>query len=177
MNHQPFETWLLEPSQLNEQQAAELRAHLAGCPDCARLQVAWQQVAAVIRAEPELPAPAGFTQRWQADLEARKARQRARQVRRALFLLAGGVFLVSLALLGYWIASGPAEFLLRLATTYTDLASTVGGVQQFFQFLLHVAPPAIPFVLGLALAAWVLILSLTWVFAFLRFSSKGETNR
>lgn len=177
MSHQPYETWLLEPEELTAQQAAELQAHLETCPECKQLDNAWRNVLGMIRSEPVVPAPAGFTQRWKADLGARKAEKQARQIRRTLFLMVAGIVVVTLGFVAYLAATmTPADIMVHGMRTITIVSSSTREAQQFLQYLLRITPPIIPIFLGLAAASWVLALSLTWVITVMRFSFKGEPN-
>ena len=178
MSHQPYDTWLLNPEELTAQQAAELRAHLETCPECKQLNNAWGNVLGMIRSEPVVPAPAGFAQRWKADLEARKAKKRAQQIRRTFFLMIAGIVVISLGFIAFLAATmTPAEFMLHAVRTFTSVSTSAREAQQFVQYLLRISPPAVPILLGLAAASWVLVLSLTWLFTVMRFSIKGELNQ
>lgn len=178
MSHQPYETWLLETEELTAQQAAELRAHLDTCPECKQLKNAWGNVLGMIRSEPVVPAPAGFAQRWKADLEARKAKKQARQIRRTLFLMVAGIAVISLGFIVFLATTmTPAEFMVHAMRTITTVSSSAREAQQFLQYLLRITPPVIPILIGLAAASWVLALSLTWLITVLRFSIKGEPNQ
>ncbi|HZW04347.1 MAG TPA: hypothetical protein VFF68_10495, partial [Anaerolineaceae bacterium] len=102
----------------------------------------------------------------------------ARQIRRTFFLMLASIFVLSIGFVIYLVAIlTPAEFLLQAVRTFTTVSSSAQDAQQFLEYLLRISPPAIPILLGLAAAGWVLVLSLTWFFTIMRFSTKGENNQ
>lgn len=178
MSHQPFETWLFDPTDLTPEQSAELNAHLETCTECAQIQAAWESVAQAMQIEEEAPVPAGFTQRFMKSLPERKAMQRARQIRRTMFFLGGGTLLAMIFFLGYLVFSHtPVEFMMRIIQVLSGTADSLGRAQDVTRVFVSIAPQPVLIFLGLALASWVLILSLTWITAIVRFSVKGEGNQ
>ena len=162
--------WLLDDDPMDEDQARELQAHLATCPDCPPLADAWREMRQEIATlPPAAPAP-GFTARWQARLVEKKVAQQ-RRIRRltiGLNLLALGTVLAawllpqlmqfSLAELAYKILYNTAEALTRL-----------NQVQYAFGSLLQNVPVFV------SLAVWVLGatglagLSLVWAYAIWKY--------
>ena len=88
MKHKNFENWILEGNQLSKDEAILLKEHLKTCPRCRQLKIAWtaseKQLLHFTRI---LPQP-GFTQRWQNNLTHQQEKERSKQVRRVLILVA-----------------------------------------------------------------------------------------
>ncbi len=94
MNHQLYETWLLEDQALNAEQRRELILHVRECRTCAALE--YSNFA--LRATPAIPATAGFTNRFQARL----VRQRAIE-RRKILINTTLLSIAAISLLILWI--------------------------------------------------------------------------
>lgn len=107
MVHQPYEGWLLDDEHLTPEQERELRTHLRICPDCAAL--ARSNLA--LRAAPVVPAPQGFTLRFQQRLAAqRKAEAKRARLGIALLALSGaGALLLALRPFLPYLALGPEQ--------------------------------------------------------------------
>ncbi len=168
MNHQPFESWLLDDLPLAPEQRRELDSHLRACPRCTALA----ETGLALRA-PRMVAPAaGFTQRFQARLEARRVADRRRRFWGILvFSLAGMTVLTWLVfpLLGR-LADSPAEWI-NLALAY--LLFIVSSVQTFTEVgsvFLRVVPGFVPPLVWMALASVAAGISLLWTVSIWRFT-------
>ena len=79
MNHQQFETWILQENDLNQEQQRELHLHLKGCSQCQAFYQAVHQLDHLFKIAPEpTPAP-NFSVRWMDRLE-RQERRRNRLI-------------------------------------------------------------------------------------------------
>ena len=79
MNHQQFETWILQEPDLKKEQQRELHQHLKGCSRCQAFYQAVHQVDHLFKTAPETrPAP-NFSARWMARIE-RQERHRNRWI-------------------------------------------------------------------------------------------------
>ena len=75
MNHQQFETWILEGPELSLEQQRELHLHLKGCSQCQAFYQAVHQVDHLFKNAPE-PTPAlNFSARWVDRIEYREKRR------------------------------------------------------------------------------------------------------
>jgi anti-sigma factor RsiW len=177
MNHQPFNSWLYEDTPLPAAQAEELRQHLQTCPDCRRQQEAWVNVRHMLRTtEAARPQP-GFSNRWQAGLEARRLRQQRRQVRITILALAGAVLLVLLGLLIYFaLTSSFADLFASMIGTSTQVAVGLVQIGEFFQSLLRFLPPEVTAAAWFIIASWICSLCLAWVLSVWRISRKGVSS-
>src|SRR5690606_27289072 len=91
MNHQPFETWLLDDVHLTNAEKSELNAHLRTCKTCAALA----ETGLVLRSA-KLTAPrAGFTARFQEKLALQKIAERRRRLWGLIVLLLSGIGLLA----------------------------------------------------------------------------------
>lgn len=174
MNHQPFNSWLYEDNELDAVQLGELKQHLLACPECQQEREAWADIRHLLHtAETVQPRPE-FSQRWQASLTSRRARQQRRQVRITILSLAGAALLVLLGLIIYFFAtSSIAELFASLIGTSTQVAVGLLNIGEFAESLLRFLPPAFSTGIWLLLAGWICLLSLAWVVSVWRVSQKG----
>jgi anti-sigma factor RsiW len=178
MNHQPFETWLIDPTDLDPDQSLQLHQHLENCPDCRRIQTAWVDVRQLLETAPVQPAPTGFGLRFQASLATRRQQAHRRQVRNFSLLL-GTSLLIAATLL----------FVQVMATK--SIAEVIGSGVQFFtqapQFWLDIRfiisfwaveiPIGFWLIAGAALSGWTFILLISWFMTMIRISTQGVRNR
>jgi len=160
MNHQPFESWLLDEAPLSLDEKRQLTLHLRDCEHCKALAATGL---ALHNAHPAAPAP-GFTVRFQERLEAHRLAQRRRNFWGViLFTLAG------LGMIALWvaprlalIADTPAEWLSLLLGFVFFVISTVQAVLNVGVVLLRVMPGFIPPYLWLIPASGAAGLALLW---------------
>ncbi|RLD01012.1 MAG: hypothetical protein DRI46_05710 [Chloroflexi bacterium] len=75
MNHQQFETWILQENDLNQEQQRELHLHLKGCSQCQGFYQAVHQLDHLFKIAPEpTPAP-NFSARWMGRIEHQERRR------------------------------------------------------------------------------------------------------
>jgi len=75
MNHQQFETWILQEPDLKKENQRELHLHLKGCSQCQAFYQAVHQLDHLFKNAPE-PAPApNFSARWMDRIERRDRRK------------------------------------------------------------------------------------------------------
>ncbi len=176
MEHQPFETWILEDTPLSAAQERELHSHLAGCAACQELRSGWQSARATLRsAAPADPQP-GFARRFQSGLAERKARQQL-QVRRTVLGLSAGALLVgALIVAAFLLRTSPAGILAGLLGTALALLTTITTLQGILRTWLNVLPPSLLLAVWIPLSTGFAILIAGWVFSLWRVSTQGATN-
>ena len=76
MNHQQFETWILQGSDLKKEQQRELHLHLKGCSRCQGFYQAVHQIDHLFKTAPEPSPAANFSTRWIARLERQERRSK-----------------------------------------------------------------------------------------------------
>ena len=168
MDHRPFEDWLLENKELTSSEKRQLNAHLQACPSCTALAEVDLALKSVRVAAPT----AGFTDRFQIRLEARKKALRQRNFW-GFFVLT-----LSVASLLAWFSwpfiknfiQSPVSL---LASWLSSLVSVWASLEALFQggrVILKVVPGFVP------TYVWMIILlvaggwSLLWVFSLMKFT-------
>jgi len=179
MDHRPFEHWLLDEQPLDSEQQRDLEAHLAECPDCARLAQGWGRVEALLQGAEHVEPPQGFVTRW----EARLARQQARTDRRLGLLLFGVNATAATLLLILWLT----DLLPTLPTPAGVLASWIDALTSLFAFakvVLEVAKPLLQTLFGaLPLSGWLTIAAslgaflLLWIATLRQYASRQGAER
>lgn len=154
MNHQPFETWLMQPEPLPPPDAQALQAHLRECPRCTNLHGALTEVDLLFRHAPVATPAAGFTQRWQMRLQHRQKVIERRQAWLVLALSAGAAlaFLLLLLMLVALTLQSPANWFLALVGQITQWVYFFATAQQAIKLLGETLPTGIWFGGGLVLA-------------------------
>ena len=69
MNHQQFETWILQGPDLTKEQQRELHLHLKGCSRCQGFYQAIHQLDHLFKTAPETTPAPNFSARWMARIE------------------------------------------------------------------------------------------------------------
>ncbi len=138
MNHQTYEEWALMPEFLSPEERQSLEEHQKECESCRRLAMNWSQVETLLlHTAPVSPAP-GFTARFAASLETRKAKEHKRQIIKFLFVL-GVIFLVSMAVVSifYYTTNSPAVIIkgifetgAQVVTLWENIKTVVGSLTR-----------------------------------------------
>ena len=167
MNHQPFETWLLEDKLISPEQRRELHSHLRTCAYCAALLETGKALSSVKMISPAL----GFTARFQARLAAHKVADRRRRFWGAILFVAGGLAIL-MWVAGPYLASflaSPATWISALVEWGIYLITTLQAMAQAGSVLWHVVPGFVsPFAWMVLLSAFAGI-SLLWSVSIWRF--------
>ena len=74
MKHLPYETWVFEDGPLSLGDAEELQNHLEICEHCSGLAAAMSEVTYHLTSAPTIAPAPGFTARWRARLETKRAK-------------------------------------------------------------------------------------------------------
>jgi len=168
MNHQPFETWLLEEQPITPEQKRELQSHLKICKYCTALH---ETGMALQLKQMATPAP-GFTARFQKRLAAQRVAERRYKFWGLIVLILGGIALL-FGLAGSTLLSivnSPAEWL-TLGIGY--LLFIITSLQAFTEFglvLLRVVPAFIPSLGWMVIVSAIAGLSLLWTISIWRFT-------
>lgn len=174
MNHQPFESWILDEEPLSKQQLSELESHLISCQSCKSLQESWLIAKHQIKSAPvKQPAP-GFSMRWQSSLkERREAEERAQS--RTLFIWFGCIIAVLLIALAV-ITMPEISIITVLTTLITNLvaiSTTLDGLVQFVLSVTRSVPPTTLILAAISLSSLLSIVSFIWGLSIWRMSRKG----
>ena len=171
MNHQPFETWLMEDKLISPEQKRELHSHLRSCAYCAALAETGKALSSVKMVSPAV----GFSARFERRLAVQKLADRRRRLWGSiLFVLGGSAMLMWLT--GPYVASffaSPAAWITSLVEWGVYLVTTLQAMGQAGSVLLHVIPGFLsPF-------AWMVLISafagicLLWSVSIWRFAQRG----
>ena len=167
MNHQPFETWLLEDKLISPEQKRELHSHLRTCAYCAALLETGKALSSVKMSLPAL----GFSSRFQVRLAARKVAERRRKFWGAILFVTGGLAIL-IWIAGPYLASflaSPATWISALVEWGVFLFTTLQAMAQAGSVLWHVVPGFVsPFAWMILLSAFAGI-SLLWSVSIWRF--------
>jgi hypothetical protein len=167
MDHRPFEDWLLNNQTLAVDEKRQLNAHLQVCSSCTALAEVNLALKSVKMAEP----PAGFADRFEVRLGARK---KALRLRNAWgFLLLTFSVLSILAWIAWPVIRSLSQSPVDLLTTWlASLVSFYAVLQAMFHagaVLFRVVPGFIPVYVWamvlLAVCGWCLL----WVFSLIKF--------
>ena len=168
MDHRPFEDWLLNAQTLDADEKRQLNAHLQVCSSCTALVEVNLALKSVKMAEPA----AGFADRFQIRLEARKRALRRRNqwgfLLLTLVVLSGLVWL-SWPVLASFIQS-PVNLLTSWLSSLVSLWAALQAMGHAGAVLFKVVPGFIPAYI------WTIVLfagcgwSLLWVFSMIKFT-------
>jgi hypothetical protein len=167
MDHRPFEDWLLENKALNSNEKRQLNEHLRSCTSCSALAEVDLALKTVKLAEPA----AGFTGRFQVNLEARKQALRRRNI--------WGFFILTVSVLGVlaWFAwpflshlfQSPVNMLASWLTSLLSLWAAFMALLAGGQTLLKVVPGFVPGYVWMILLVIAGGWSLIWVLSIMKF--------
>lgn len=171
MSHQPYETFLFSGDPLDPEQRHSLEAHLRTCEHCNALAVALTGLDRAFSSSPSpQPAP-GFTQRWQAHLEAFRQQ---RQVRN-LWLMTLGLFALTsltvlfIALLNLYHINWAYELSQSIARV-SLFAARVRHLILLINSLTHALPISVPMLMlfGTGAVFALCALVITWFSTIIR---------
>jgi hypothetical protein len=173
MVHRPFEDWLLDDEPLSTEKAAALQEHLQSCASCHQLSQAWREVEVDLRISPILPPRTGFTNRWQARLEADRRRLHRRQSAAALGFSLGGAALLlgSLSLLALPVLATPKLLLWAWVLHLVELISYTGDLQEIILSVFNIQSRMIPIAWWILLIGFFSMLVVVWIVSLRYFTS------
>lgn len=172
MNHQPFETWLLDDKALNPAEKRDLNAHLRECKTCAALA---ETGLALRAARAVSPAP-GFALRFQHRLAAQKLIERRRRLwgLLALIVCGAGLFAWFIAPYAATILSNPVEWLITAASYFLFIFSSLQAFGEVLSVLTRMLPGFLPPYAWMVLLSALLGMGLLWVVSIWRFARRPQ---
>jgi hypothetical protein len=179
MNHQPFETWLLEDRRsLSEEQQQSLQQHLEVCSDCRALRGKWQEVAQELRLTPMVAPRPGFARRFQAGMAERRVREQRRQAWRVFIALSGSAAAVFGGFMIYALFfSTTAEWIQAVVTVLSSTVGTAATARSLFSTWMEFTPFSLNLTLWISIGLTFCFLVFLWVFAIWRTSLIGVMNK
>jgi len=177
MSHQPFENWILDHEALPLEARRALQEHLQNCPQCQRLQNRWLAARQELRMRPmAAPAP-GFTQRWQAGLAARRAREQRKQAWKIFAGFLGAAMILILALGVYtMVTSSPADLLTAVVRTLSSTRELVNLAEYAVRTWISSTPLALNLAIWIYLTVTLCLLFVAWLAILWRTKSVGVHN-
>ena len=134
MKHKPFDSWILDNPDLDQNQQKELASHLAVCPQCRKLQDDWlASHKALMEAIQHEPRP-GFAHRWSKMAAVREANEKSHQVRRTLSIMAiltisgSGFYAIQNNVLITWLVTA----LSVLTSLFFSITKGLADIEQLF---------------------------------------------
>ncbi len=174
MNHQPYESWILDDPPNTEEEKQVLEHHIKDCLECSQLQEGWTIAERSLRSSHIQSAPSDFTQRWTADLARRKRELEKKQARTLIIALVSGAIAIGITL---GILFLPDLSLISLSAGFISTMFTLfSGIENFWAILFKLAqavPPSTLIVTIIIVSSWVILACFTlglsiWKLAFKR---------
>jgi len=178
MNHQPFESWLLNEDPLTPQQRGELNLHLADCENCGTLDGSLRAMEKALRSAPMAAPVSGFTRRFQMSLPARQALEQRRLLQRFFaiaLLLTTGIF--TLLAVTSLFSSGPAAWVNLFLQSVVRAAIVFQQTEDVIGNLIQVIPVPILVLVWIATTLTVCFLSLGWAASIWKIASLGAQTK
>ena len=134
MNHQQFETWILQESDLNKEQQRELHLHIKGCSKCQGFFQAVHQLDHLFKIAPEPTPLPNFSARWMDRIKGKEKRRN----RLILGLTLSGIALATVVLLsavGLELRSAVGFFPQMMLELVTFIANGIVFLNQISNIL------------------------------------------
>ena len=172
MNHQPFETWLLDDKHLTTAEKRELDAHLRECRTCSALA---ETGLALRSTRVAVPKP-GFALRFQHRLAEQKALERRRHLWGLILLVlvgAGALSWFAAPLVMKFIAS-PFQWFISITGYFLYTIASLKAIGEILSVLARVVTDFMP------PYAWMVLLSafsgmaLLWLVSIWRFARRAR---
>jgi hypothetical protein len=172
MNHQPFETWLLDDKHLTTAEKGELNAHLQTCKTCTALA----ETGLVLRSAKVIAPRVGFTARFQEKLALQKIAERRQRLWGLIILLISGIGLLTWFAIPYitTFMSAPIEWLTAMVGYLIFLFTSVQAFAEVLQVFTRVIPSFIPPYAWMILFSAIAGFSLLWTVSIWRFARKPQ---
>lgn len=175
MDHQPFETWILNQTELSEKDKHILDNHLQTCNHCQKLSVSWKSVEHELTHTPLAQPKPGFAQRFIASLTARRNLQHQEQVLRFLLYCSAGAFIA----LGLLVARVFADKSLLdvVVSLFSSLIGFVLETLTFFSNLFNSLQGPLPIILWILTTTTLVVLTIGLGYSLWKFVFKGVNKK
>ena len=172
MDHRPFEDWLLDNQTLNIEQERDLNAHLRTCSSCTAIA----EVNLALNSVKQVAPAAGFSDRFQARLVAKKQALRRRNVWGFMILTLSALGILALAawpILKDLILS-PIDLLASWISSLTSFWAAIQAITRAGAMLFKVVPGFIPVYVWMAILMAAGGWSLIWVVSLIKFTKVSQ---
>lgn len=178
MSHQPYETWIVDPPPLNQEQIHSLETHLEGCEACRRLREHWTLVQTEL-IQPAAAVPrTGFTGRWKAGLAERRLREQRRQAWKFFLACSSTAAVMFVFLVAYLaVSTTPVEWIQAGVKAVSSSAGLLTTLRDVSSTWTQVVPPVLNVAFWFSLVVTLCLLVFVWVFALWRTSLGGTIQR
>lgn len=172
MNHQPFETWLLDDKHLSKTEKRDLDAHLRDCRVCSTLA----ETGLALRSARVIAPAAGFTTRFQQRLAAQKVAERRRRLWGLFILILSGVGLLGWAVAPYAYAfvSAPVEWLTAAIGYFLFVFTSAQAFSEILRVMARILPSFVPPYVWMMFFSALAGMGLVWIVSMWRFSRKPQ---
>jgi hypothetical protein len=172
MNHQPFETWLLDEVHLTTAEKQELNAHLRTCKTCTALA----ETGLVLRSAKVIAPAVGFTARFQEKLAIQKIAERRQRLWGLIILLVSGIGLLTWVAMPYitTFISAPIEWLTAIVGYLIFIFTSLQAFTEVLQVFTRVIPNFIPPYAWMILFSAIAGFSLLWTVSIWRFARRPQ---
>lgn len=160
MNHQPFETWLLDDKVLTPTEKRELDSHMRACKTCSALA---ETGFALRSGRVVSPAP-GFAMRFQYKLAVQKATEQRRRLWGLIVLVVSGVGLAGwlLAPVITSIVNSPVEWLISSAGIFLFVFTSLQAFGEIVAVMLRMLPDFLPPYMWMVIFSGLTGMGLLW---------------
>lgn len=172
MNHQPFETWLLEDKHLSKTEKRDLDAHLRTCRTCSALA----ETELALHSAKVISPKAGFVLRFQQRLAAHKVAERRRRLWGLFVLIFGGLGLLGFLAAPYIYAflSAPIEWLTATLGYFLFMFTSLQAFSEILRVFARILPDFIPPYAWMVIFSSLAGMGLLWAVSIWRFSRKSQ---
>lgn len=164
MKHLPYEAWVFEDGPLSPRDAEELQSHLEKCEHCSGLAAAMGEVTHHLTSAPTVAPAPGFTARWRARLDAKRAKVGHRNLNLVVIFIT-----IGLVVLNVLIGSELIPLITPIATEVFEWAGNVINiiarinlVREILSVLVDNFYTAVPLIYRLALPTALAALFVVW---------------
>jgi hypothetical protein len=172
MNHQPFETWLLDDKHLTTTEKGELNTHLRVCKTCSALA----ETGLVLRSAKIIEPTTGFALRFQEKLAIQKIAERRKKLWGLLVLTISGISLLTWFATPYLTTflSAPIEWVTAAIGYLLFIFTSVQAITEVLQVFTRVLPNFIPPYVWMIVFSGMAGFGLLWSVSIWRFTKRPQ---
>jgi len=172
MNHQPFETWLLDDKVLTPTEKRDLDAHLRTCKTCSIIA----ETGLTLRSARSVTPTPGFALRFQQRLAAQKVAERRRRLWGLIVLTMSAAGLIGLFVFPYIAAfvSAPVEWLTTLLGYFLFVFTSIQAIGEVAGVFARMLPNFLPPYAWMVILSGLAGLGLLWTVSIWRFARRPQ---